>query len=67
MKTLTALIIALTALTLNTVNALERQESDHQVAEYLPSAEQMTLAWDTTATENAPGECKAVCMLPAID
>ena len=67
MKTLTALIIALTALTLNTVNALEGQASDHQVAESVPSAESITLAWDTTATGNAPGECKAVCMLPAID
>ena len=64
MKTLTALIIALTALTLNTANALELKASDHQAAEYLPSAEKITLAWDTTTMENAPTECKAVCMLP---
>jgi hypothetical protein len=54
----------LTALTLNTVNAVELKASNHPAAEYHPSAQKITLAWDTTTTENAPGECKAVCMLP---
>ncbi len=65
MKTLTAVMIALaigsTAYAVEPVNGSGQGMGQ-------PSVEEITLAFgDTVAGENAPGECKAVCMLPMVD
>ena len=65
MKTLIVSIIAFSTLALSVVKAAEPEVTRQIATAQRPASDIITVAFaDAKDTDSAPGECKAVCMLP---